>query len=65
MPCVWEEPTGRKVIIAYDPAIYDFVQWNNWKQSKGIYIITRMKENTNLLICDDREFDREDPPMQA
>ncbi len=56
-----EGPTGRKVIIAYDPAIYDFVQWNNWKQSKGIYIITRIKENTNLLICDDREFDREDP----
>jgi len=55
------EPKGRKVIIAYDPAIYDFPQWRKWKQSKGIYILTRMKENTNLLICGDREFDREDP----
>ena len=55
------EPTGRKVILAYDPAIYDFNQWQKWKQSKGIYIITRMKENTQLLICCDREFDREDP----
>ena len=55
------EPTGRKVILAYDPAIYDFNQWQKWKQSKGIYIITRIKENTQLLICGDWEFDREDP----
>ena len=55
------EPKGRKVVIAYDPAIYDFVQWYNWKQSKGIYIITPMKENTCLQIIDDLEFDREDP----
>jgi len=55
------EPKGRKVILAYDPAIYDFPQWKRWKQSKGIYILTRMKENTSLLICGDCEFDREDP----
>ena len=55
------EPKGRKVILAYDPAIYDFGQWKRWKQSKGIYIITPMKENTRLLICGDREFDRNDP----
>jgi len=55
------EPKGRKVIIAYDPAVYDFPQWQRWKQSKGIYVITRMKENICLLICEDREFDQEDP----
>jgi hypothetical protein len=55
------EPKGRKVILAYDSAIYDFNQWNKWKQSKGIYVITRMKENTSLLICGDREFERDDP----
>ena len=55
------EPKGRKVILAYDPAIYDFGQWRRWKQSKGIYVLTRMKENTSLLICGDREFDRMDP----
>ncbi len=55
------EPKGRKVILAYDSAIYDFCQWKRWKYSKGIYVITQMKKNTNLLICDDREFDREDP----
>ena len=54
------EPKGRKVLLAYDPTIYDFAQWRRWKQSKGIYVITRMKENTSLLICGDREFDRED-----
>jgi len=55
------EPKGRKVILAYDPAIYDFGQWKRWKQSKGIYVLTRMKKNTSLLICGDHEFDREDP----
>ncbi len=55
------EPKGRKVIIAYDPAIYDFPQWKRWKQSKGIYVVTRMKDNTNLIICGDYEFDRNDP----
>ncbi len=54
------EPKGRKVILAYDPAIYDFDQWKKWKQSKGIYVITRMKENTSLGICSEHEFDRED-----
>lgn len=55
------EPKGRMVIIAYDPAIYDFPQWKRWKQSKGIYVVTGMKDNTNLIICGDREFDRNDP----
>ena len=55
------EPKGRKVILAYDPAIYDFGQWKRWKQSKGIYVVTRIKENTCLVIRGDREVDREDP----
>jgi hypothetical protein len=55
------EPKGRKVVLAYDPAIYDFNQWKRWKQSKGIYVVTRMKRNTSLLICGDCEFEREDP----
>ena len=53
------EPKGRKVFLAYAPAIYDFDQWKRWKQSKGIYVVTRMKENTSLLICG--EFEREGP----
>ncbi len=54
------EPKGRKVIFTYDSAIYDFGQWRKWKQSKGIYIITRMKQNTSLFICGDSGVDRED-----
>lgn len=55
------EPKGRKVLLAYDPAIYDFCQWKRWKQSKGIYVITPMKKNIRLQSCEDREFDLEDP----
>lgn len=55
------EPRGRKVIIAYDPAVVDFVQWYNWKQAKGIYIVTREKKNMALFCCAKPEFDRNDP----
>ena len=54
------EPVGRKLILAYDPAVYDFEQWYRPKQSKGIYIITRMKENTRLFNYKDNKFDKED-----
>ncbi|MCK5805747.1 MAG: transposase [Lentisphaeria bacterium] len=55
------EPKGRKVLIAYDPAIVDFVQWYNWKQAKGIYIVTREKKNMALYCCGEPDFDRDDP----
>lgn len=55
------ETQGRRVIMAYDPAIYDFEQWYKWKQSKGIYTVTRKKKNTELLYCGQNEFDRTDP----
>lgn len=55
-------PTGKKVIYAYDPAIVDYQQWYNWKQSKGIYIITREKENSALMTLGELyDFDRTDP----
>jgi len=55
------EPRGRKVIIAYDKAVVDFVQWYKWKKAKGVYIVTREKENMALLCCGNRSFDRNDP----
>lgn len=55
------EPRGRKVFIAYDPAVVDFRQWHNWKQAKGVYIVTREKENMALICCGEPEFDRNDP----
>ena len=55
------EPQGRKVVLVYDMAIIDFIQWYKWKQAKGIYIVTREKENMSLIPCGRRAFDRNDP----
>jgi hypothetical protein len=51
------EPKGRKVIHIYDPAIIDYRQWYNWKSSRGIYILTREKDNSALMIIGIREWD--------
>jgi hypothetical protein len=55
------EPKGRKVLIAYDPAVVDFEQWYKWKQTKGIYILTREKANMALQCCGRPIVDRHDP----
>ena len=55
------EPRGRKVLISYDPAVVDFEQWYRWKQSKGIYILTRQTRNMALICCGKLDFDRRDP----
>lgn len=55
------EPTGRKVLLAYDPAVIDISQWQKWKQSKGIYIITRAREKMSPTRCGFLDFDRNDP----
>lgn len=52
---------GQKVILAYDRAITDYKLWAKWKQSSGIYVITRAKENDSLLKCGDAPFDRANP----
>jgi hypothetical protein len=54
-------PKGTKVIHAYDPAIYDFAQWERWKRAKGVYIITVEKANSALYARESREWDRHDP----
>ena len=54
-------PTGRKVLWSYDRAIVDFTQWYNWKQGSGIYVLTREKDNMNLQIIGNYDFDRDDP----
>ena len=55
------EPLGKKVIIVYDKAIVDFQEWHKWKQSKGVYVLTREKSNMQLISCGDFEFDKSDP----
>jgi hypothetical protein len=54
-------PKGRKVIMVYDRAVIDFRLWYNWKQSSGLYVITRTKENMVLEVCGILPFDRADP----
>jgi len=54
-------PKGRKVLLVYDRAIIDFRQWPSWKNSSGIYVLTRCKENFALLVCGQLKFDATDP----
>jgi hypothetical protein len=53
------QPKGVKVIHAYDRAVIDFRQWKEWK-NRGIYILTRQKENMNPDKQGDRVWDRND-----
>jgi hypothetical protein len=52
---------GRKVIYVWDKAGIDFLQWYSWKQSGGIYFISREKDNMDLLKIADLAFDINDP----
>jgi len=54
-------PKGRKVIYVWDKAGIDFLQWYKWKQAGGIYFISREKENMNLLVIAELDFDKKDP----
>lgn len=54
-------PVGRKVIYVWDRAAIDFHQWLRWKESSGIYFISRPKENMNLAKQGDWEYDPADP----
>lgn len=54
------EPQGRKVILAYDPAVIDISQWAKWKRSLGLYIITREKVNMTPVRSGYLDFDRND-----
>lgn len=52
---------GRKVLYAWDSACLDFEQWQSWKDTGGVYFITRAKENMVDDYLDDRPFDSENP----
>ena len=54
-------PAGRKVILVWDRAGIDFHQWRLWKETSGIYFISRPKENMNLAKQGDCEYDRTAP----
>lgn len=52
--------TGRKVLYIWDRAGIDLRQWFQWKQ-RGIYFLSREKENMTLDILGVHSFDRNDP----
>ena len=52
--------TGRKVFYIWDRAGIDFRQWFQWKQ-RGIYFLSREKENMTLDILGVHPFDVNDP----
>lgn len=54
-------PKGRRVIIVWDRAAIDFHQWHHWKQTGGLYFISREKQNMTLEVCGENRWDRADP----
>lgn len=54
------QPTGKKVLHVYDPAIIDYTQWHKWKRGSGIYIITREKQSSTLIKLGDNQWDKSD-----
>ena len=55
-----DEPKGVRVIHVYDPAIVDYVQWQKWKQGRGIYVLTLEKNNSALTTVGTMPWDRDD-----
>lgn len=53
-------PKGRKVLYVYDRAGIDFKAWEKWKQTGGIYFLSREKENMALRVIKNLEWDRLD-----
>lgn len=53
------EPTGTKVIHVYDPAGIDYEAWMKWK-AKGIYMLSREKENSAAMVVGINAWDHED-----
>jgi len=54
------EPTGTRVIHAYDPAGIDYKEWFRWK-CKGVYIISREKDNSKAEVVGLNTWDEQDP----
>ncbi|MFA7235157.1 MAG: hypothetical protein WC076_13715 [Terrimicrobiaceae bacterium] len=53
-------PKGRKGLYVYDRAGIDFKAWEKWKQTGGIYFLSREKENTALGVMKNLDWDRLD-----
>jgi hypothetical protein len=54
-------PKGKKVLIIWDKAGIDFLQWQKWKQAGGIYFLSLEKDNMRPQSPAPLPFDKEDP----
>ena len=57
-------PVGRKVLYVWDKAGIDFAQWLQWK-NKGIYFLSREKDNMRLIPNGHRRIDHTTPINQG
>lgn len=54
-------PKGRKVLLSYDRVVLDFRFWQNAKDTRGLYFVSRPKSNTALMRCGFRPVEQSDP----
>jgi len=52
---------GRQVLYVWDCAGIDISQWHRWKQSAGIYFLSRSKDLMKYTFYGEMDFDRGDP----
>ena len=55
---------GRQVLYVWDCAGIDIPQWNRWKQSAGIYFLSRSKDLMKYTFYGEMDFERVDPVSQ-
>ncbi len=60
-----DAPTGRQVLWVWDKAGIDFRQWHRWKQSAGIYFVSRPKENMTRDVVGRNRWEPEAPINQG
>ena len=51
-------PRGRRVLWVWDKAGINLRQWYRWKQSAGIYFLSRLKENMSREVIAQHSWDR-------
>jgi hypothetical protein len=52
---------GRQVLYVWDCAGIDIPQWHRWKQSAGVYFLSRSKDLFKFTFYGGIDFDRGDP----
>ena len=51
---------GKKVMYVWDKAGIDLPQWDYWKTRAGIYFVSLCKENFDIEVSAELDFDRSD-----